>query len=394
MAVTAVGVCSPLGVDADETWRHLLAGETHGFRLAHWPDGGDPGWPDVAGFRAAAVDDTALARITGPGGASVTRASRLTLAAAVDAWPGGLPRGLDRDRVGVVFGASKPDLAALAAAGLAAWPAAPASLLAAEFGLAGPCSAPAAACASGVVACLRGADLIAEGVCDAVLVGAVDASIHPAVLASFARLGVTSRERAGRPAGVRPLDVTRDGFLVGEGAAVLVLEAESSACARSAEPLAWLLGGASLSGAGDLVRLDRSAGTLTRVLSAAVSDAGLTPGLIDLVGLHATATVDNDRVESEACRSVFGRTPPVCAQKGALGHLLGASSAVESALLVRALAAGRVPPTAGTGRPDPELGLTIASTRGNPPAERVLKISAGFGGVFAAAVWGRGGQER
>lgn len=386
VVVTAVGCVTPLGGSATLSLSRLRAGEIARFDFDAWPDGGRDGWPSPVAFRAAVVSGAGAGVDTRP----LPRTVRLAADATADALPDGLPTGLDRDRVAVVFGASKPDLAGLAEYGPLAWPSAAAAEIAKNLGTTGPCVAPAAACASGSAAVLRGAALIAEGACDAVLAGAADASVHPAVLAAFGRLGVLSRDRPGRPASPRPLDRDRDGFLVGEGAAALLLESSESAARRGATPLAEFLGGALLSGADDLVRVGRSSGALAETMRRGLADSGRRPEEVALVGLHATATVENDRLEAAAYREVFGEAggPPVCAQKGAVGHLLGASSAFETVALIDALRTARVPPTAGHVSPDAGLVLPVAPGGVKLGDGVVLKLSAGFGGVFAATVWG------
>ena len=251
----------------------------------------------------------------------------------------------------------------------------------------GPCLTPVAACATGLVSVLRGVDLIREGLCDVVLAGAADASLHPAVLASFARMGVLAKNFDDPATACRPFNVDRDGFAVGEGAAVFVLERDAFAHARGARPLARVAAGTVYSETSGLTSLDPGSETLSRLIQTTLQRAGLSTEEIGHVNLHGTGTVANDLAEAIALKAVFGARSeviPAYAAKGAMGHLLGAAGAVELAFSVEALAGQVLPPTVNLVRPDPSLPLNFSSTARTLPSAAALKLSLGFGGTVAA----------
>ncbi|MFM7160685.1 MAG: beta-ketoacyl-[acyl-carrier-protein] synthase family protein, partial [Planctomycetaceae bacterium] len=273
-------------------------------------------------------------------------------------------------------------------------PSAPGAWVAARLGLRGPLLCPVAACATGLLSVHRAADLIAAGRCDVALSGSVDASLVELVQASFRRLGVLAPPGGDPARAVRPFDRDRRGFVVGEGAAVLVLERVAHARARGVAPLAtWLAGGLG-SEAKHLMQLDPDPAQLAHVIGETLARAGLDPREIDCVGYHGTATRGNDPLESAAVLKALGphaRSIPGSSLKGALGHLLGAAGSVELAALVLALRDGVVPPTVNLTHPDPACPLDYTPGRARPvPLQTALKLSLGFGGHLACALLRRG----
>ena len=273
------------------------------------------------------------------------------------------------------------------------WPDAPATAIAREFNIRGPVLAPAAACATGLVSLIRAAELVRSGVCDVVLCGSSDASLTPSLLASYRRLGVMARHGDPRSA-CRPFDRERQGFLVGEGAAVLVVESLAHAEKRGAVPLAEFVAGRTFSDGAGVAGLDESAEGLSRAIEGVTRAAGITAAEVDLINLHGTGTDQNDRTEVVAlARVLSGRTPSgvCCAFKGAIGHLMGAAGSVETALAILSLRDQVAPPTANlrTLAPDLESILPLPFTGETPTPRRidtVLKTSLGFGGPVAAVL--------
>jgi 3-oxoacyl-[acyl-carrier-protein] synthase II len=311
--------------------------------------------------------------------------------------------GCPHERVATVVGTSKGDLAGLGAWRLAladrkglagrfeaTWPGGVAAAMAARFGARGPSVAPVAACATGVVAVLRAADLVREGTCDVALAGAGDASLEPLVLAAFRRMGALARidPALGPGAAVRPLDRRRSGFLPGEGAAVLVLERTEDARARGVTAIAELAGGVLGSDAYHLTDLDPDPTNLAGLIERALADAGLEAADIGHVNLHGTATRGNDPLECRAVRRALGRHAggvACCASKAQLGHTLGAAGAIELALACLAIRDGVVPPTLNHDDPDPDCDLDVAPAARSRPIAAALKLSLGFGGHLAVA---------
>lgn len=316
----------------------------------------------------------------------------------------------NRDRIGCVLGTSKGGWQAFQRAWHTTYrqhspgegidpfalylPDTPARQVAQRFDLRGPCLCPVAACATGLISLSRGADLVAQGRCDAVLAGSTDASVTEIVQASFRRLGVLARDTADPSRACRPFDQQRSGFVVGEGAAVLVLEREDLARARGATIYAtWLASGLG-SEATHLARLNEDPTDLARLISATLTEAGVSPAEIDYVNYHGTGTRQNDRLETAAIRRVFGDEASRVAGsslKGTIGHLLGAAGSVELAATVLALRDGIIPPTVNLEHPDPECDLdyTPGTSRARP-LRTALKLSLGFGGHLVCAVLRRG----
>jgi len=401
VVVTGIGLITGLG-DRERTWTNLAQGR-HAFRILDLPAAA--GLPPYAGCPA---EDPSRP------------ATELLFAAALEAYrdaqlPADLgnprDRSFDRDRAGVVIGMSKGDLGQLAAGHEAlfrsrpeadrwlaswatTWPSAVAQRAAQAWDLRGPCLAPVAACATGLIAALSGADLIRRGVCDLVLAGAGDASLDPLVLGAFRRMGILARvdtsSSDGPASSVRPWDKGRSGFLVGEGAAVLVLERADHARARGVTPYAELAGGASGADAYHMTDLNPDPTGLAYVLTRALSHSGVAPAEIDHVNVHGTATRGNDPLECRALRLALGAHADrvACtANKSQIGHLLGAAGAAELAITCLSIHHGFIPPTLNLTDPDPACDLDGTPLVGrNREIGAAIKLSIGFGGHLAAAV--------
>ena len=253
---------------------------------------------------------------------------------------------------------------------------APTHALARALGAQGPTATLSLACASGTAAFATALGWLAEGRCAAVLVAGVDA-LCPFVHAGFAALGALAVDLP------RPLQADRDGLLLGEGAAALLVEPEAAARARGARPLAWVRGVGLSADAHHMTAPDPEGRGAAAAMRAALAEAHLAPAEIDGISLHATGTPFNDAMEAQALRAVFGPTiPPLHAIKAAIGHTLGAAGAIEAALCVAALQRGRLPPAPPA--VDPALGLGPPTGPRLPSA--VLSTSSAFGGANAVLV--------
>ena len=247
---------------------------------------------------------------------------------------------------------------------------------------------PVAACATGLIAVLQGAALVHAGLCDLCIVGSADAALRASVLASFHRLRVTSRHAEAASA-CRPFDESRDGFIVGEGAAVMILESRLHAETRRATPLARVTGGGWLNDPTGLTQIDTSGSVVAELLRRVMPDDSPWP---EVIGLHGTGTEPNDLAEARGLCSFFGQssTPPCFAIKGALGHLLGAAGSVETALAVLSLHHQQIPATANLQSPDSRCPIHLSS---RPEAmrslRRIAKLSLGFGGHVACGIFER-----
>lgn len=267
---------------------------------------------------------------------------------------------------------------------------APAAVLAARNGWRGPSFNLASACATGAHALLAASLLLEAGHCDAVVVGASESSLGLGTLAGFGNAGALSVGDGPVEEASQPWGRHRRGFVAGEGAGVLVLEREDRAVARGASPLGWLLAAGATTDGTHLTRPDATGAGLARAASEALARAGLEPQAVGVVSAHATSTVAGDAAEVLALRAVFGDRMEGLALtglKGALGHTLGASAALEAVLAIRGLRDGLVPPTL-VPELDPELGPLDVVRETRPVDRRVLlKLSAGFGGHNAALLF-------
>ena len=264
----------------------------------------------------------------------------------------------------------------------------PAGLVSLRHGFRGPSLCVATACASGANAIGDGAELIRSGRADVVVAGGAEASITPTAMAAFARMGALSSRNDDPAAASRPFDRDRDGFVMGEGAGVVVLESAAHAARRGAPVLGWLAGYGATCDAHHITAPDPDGGAAVACMLQALDDAGLRPGDVGHVNAHGTSTPLNDAAEASSLAKVFGSLgPPVTSTKGCTGHLVGAAGAVEAAIGLAAARAGRVPPVANLTEPDVHgsVDLVIGQERTIPPGP-VLSNSFGFGGHNATLV--------
>jgi 3-oxoacyl-[acyl-carrier-protein] synthase II len=397
-----------LGRDIETTWRALLAGRS-GLRR-HPRFAPDTFLQDIAGRvedfgPGSAAEDPSVARLP-------ARSLHLSMAVARAAWADARLAdhpGLDPDRVALVVGSALGGLDLLDSEqarmaqrrSLATSPYLVPGLIinqgagqiAQHLGLYGPSVAPSNACASGGHAVALGGILLRAGEADLALCGAAESAFTPAIVNGFATmktlLGRKPEDRSADDPGQasRPFSIDRAGFVLSEGAGMLVLATESAARRLGLEIQAELAGWA-LNSDGHHMAIplgDR----IARCLTIALERAGLGPGQVDYYNAHGTSTMVNDRVETQAVKRVFGeraRTLPVSSIKGALGHSLGAASAIEAAVCVRVLDEQVIPPTIHY-RPDPELDLDFVPGEGRAAVlNTVLTASFGFGGTNNALV--------
>jgi 3-oxoacyl-[acyl-carrier-protein] synthase II len=259
--------------------------------------------------------------------------------------------------------------------------------------LRGPNLCQTAACASGAHSIGGAARAIERGDADVMLAGGAEAPITELALAGFASMKALSTRNESPATASRPFDADRDGFVIGEGAAVLVLEDLEGARARGANIQAHLLGYGMTSDATAVAQPTEDGEGAQRCMSLAIADASLNPSDVDHLNAHATSTPQGDPSEARAIRAVFGEHTQrlsVSATKSMTGHLLGAAGAVEALLCVRALQTGILPPTINLDRPDSECELDHVANKARETHIRVaLSNSFGFGGTNATLVFGR-----
>jgi 3-oxoacyl-[acyl-carrier-protein] synthase II len=262
------------------------------------------------------------------------------------------------------------------------------------FGPLGPNFATVSACATGAHAIGEAWETIRRGDADVMLAGGVEAAIHEAVLGGFGSMKALSTRNDDPEAASRPFDTARDGFVMGEGGGMIVLETLEHAEARGAEPLAELVGYGATADASHITLPAPGGIGAVRAAQRALAKAGMSPDEIDHVNAHATSTPEGDKAELQAIRSIFGDRAPevaVTANKSMLGHTLGAAGAIESIATIQALRTGTIPPTINLDDPDAAgegLDLTpkVATRR---PLRAALNNSFGFGGQNAALVFRR-----
>jgi 3-oxoacyl-[acyl-carrier-protein] synthase II len=403
VVVTGVGAVTPLGGDAAATWQGLLEGRSGVREL----DGERFAALDVRVGAPAAVDPTG--RLPRSRARKMSRSAQFASVAAQEAWadagfaPGEAREGgLDDRRVGVsigsVLGGTTPGLVDAhevmteRGPGRVSPHTAPmlvpngaAAQVAIDLGARCEARTVVSACASGTESIGLAIERIRNGHADVMVAGGAEAIITPTLMASFAAMRALSRGAHGPEKASRPFDAGRDGFVVGEGAGLLVLESEEHARARGARVYCEAAGWGVSSDAHDMVRPRADGAGVADALRKALADACAEPGDVVNVNAHATATSAGDAAEALALRTVFGegRVPPVTAPKGAMGHLQGAAGGVEAIATVLALHHGVIPPTVNCEDPDEGLGLDVVTGPPRPLPEDgdlVLSNSFGFGG--------------
>jgi beta-ketoacyl-acyl-carrier-protein synthase II len=410
IVITGMGAITPAGRGVDATWRGVLSG-----RSTARPDArlAAAGAPVAVSCRAPEFDaDAELGR-----GAMrrLDRFTHLALLAArealaqaglvdVDTDPDAVVH-VDADRTGVVMGTGiggaetwESEYARLTAEGPAR--VSPlfvprmlsntaAGSIAIRSRVRGPNLTVNTACAAGASAIHMGRDLIATGAADVVIAGGVEAGITTIAISAFAQMGALSSNPVAELA-CRPFDADRDGFVMGEGAGIVILESRAHAEARGAIPLVTLAGCGASADAFHATAPPEDGGGAALAMQRAIADAGIERGRIGHLNAHGTSTPLNDIAETRALRTVFGADLAglaVASTKGVTGHLLGAAGAIEAILASLALREGLVPPTANLTRQDPDIELDVV--HGEPrrvALEAVLSTSMGFGGQNAALV--------
>jgi 3-oxoacyl-[acyl-carrier-protein] synthase II len=263
-------------------------------------------------------------------------------------------------------------------------------LISIQFGWTGPSFTVTTACAAGANAIGEAGRLIREGSADVVLAGGVESSITPTAISAFARMGALSGRNDDPKRASRPFDKDRNGFVMGEGAAFLVLEEWERAEARGAEILGELLGYGRNCDAHHITAPSPGGVGAVACMTLALDDAGLEPSAVNHVNAHGTSTPLNDAAESEAIAKVFGDAPPpVTSIKGVTGHTIGAAGAVEAVASLLSLRKRLVPPVANYETPDPELTADVVHGAPREIGDGVaISNSFGFGGHNASLVLG------
>ncbi|MEU6485380.1 beta-ketoacyl-[acyl-carrier-protein] synthase family protein [Streptomyces sp. NPDC046887] len=397
-AITGIGLVTPLGVGTQPTWEGFLSGRSTA--------AGDPQLADLpVDFSCQVTDLDAVRRLTARLAVRLDRFTQMAIIAAREAvHDARLDRtAWDQARVAVVIGVGtasfdrlEPEVLKVAANRANAVsplmiprsiPNMAAGEVALDLGAHGPTFAVSTACASGATALGTALLMLRGGLCDIAVAGGAESIRNRVSCVGFSQLSALSRRTADPAAASRPFDADRDGFVLSEGAALLVLERPADARARNAPVRALLSGyGASCDAHHPTAPPSDGRGAV-QAMRAALRDAGLDAAAIGHVNAHGTSTSLNDAAEARALCSVFTAPPPVTSNKGAIGHTIGAAGAIEAAVTALALQHRTIPPTANHETPDPCLALDVVA--GSPRHHEhaaALSNSFGFGGQNAVLV--------
>ena len=404
IVVTGIGATSPLGGTAQDSWTALLAGESGVSTLKHdWVAKYD--LPVTFAGQARVQPFDVLPRVEWK---RLDPSTQFALISAREAWADAGTPDVDPLRVGVDYSTGIGGLWTL----LDAWDTlrdkGPRRVLPMTIPMLMPNAAAAAismsipsrafartdvsACASSTEAIANGYDHLQLGLADIVLVGGTESVIHPMPIASFAAMQALSRRNNSPATASRPFDISRDGFVLGEGAATLVLETEEHALARGAKIYAELAGGAVTSDSYHITAPDPEGTAAARAMLAALAQAGAVPTDVNHVNAHATSTPVGDVAEYRSLLRVFGDHLPniaVSATKAATGHLLGGTGALEAIFALLALHHRTAPPTINLENQDPAIELDVVTSPralGDGPL-LALSNSFGFGGHNAVVAF-------
>lgn len=404
VVVTGLGAITPLGADVASTWDALLAGES-GIRSGALPGHAGVGLPDVLGGTMATDPAGLLPPVRAR---RLDRSQQAALAAAAEAWADAGTPEVDPDRLASAIGtgiggvrtllkeddvleASGPRRVSPRTVPML-MPNAAAALISIEYGARAGTYTPVSACSSGAEAIALGARLIRAGEADVVIAGGTEAAITAITVAGFAQAQALSRHTAEPASASRPFAADRSGFVLSEGAAVIVLESAEHAAARGARVRAVLAGAGIAADAHHITAPAPDGRGQVSAMRKALAGAGLAAERISHINAHATGTPVGDLAEARAIRELFGHAT-VTAPKAALGHLFGAAGAIEALIAVLSVEHGVIPPTrnlttAGVG---PDIDLDVVTEQRDVPQEAVLSNSFGFGGQnVSLVVTGRG----
>ena len=407
VAVTGLGAVTPLGHDARTTWDAAVAGESGVDWIRSF---------DASGFPvriASEVKEFDPVAVVGPKDARrLERNVVLAVAAAREAWADGGANGVDPARAGILVGSAiggvmgvleqnevlakrghdrvspwfLPNVLVDSASGQ----------IAIDLGLRGPNYAPVSACATGSHAVGEGAELIRRGDADVVLAGGTEACMHPVILAGFCAMRGLVAEEEDPALASRPFDATRAGFVMGEGACVLLLEDYERAAARGARMYAEVLAYGTSNDAHHMAQPDPASVGVAEMMLAAIERAGIEPERIGYINAHGTSTPQGDLAETKAIKEVFGphaNELAVSSTKSVLGHLFGAAGAVEAMMCVLALHEGVLPPTINYRTPDPECDLDyVPNEARRAQVDVALSNAMGLGGHNACVLLARIGD--
>ncbi|MCC9145706.1 MULTISPECIES: beta-ketoacyl-ACP synthase II [unclassified Arthrobacter] len=404
VVITGLGATTPIGGDVPTMWKNALQGVSGARTLEdEWVE--KYSLPVTFAARASTPASEVLARVEAK---RMDPSTQFAVVAAREAWAdSGLTEDIDHDRLAVSFATGIGGIWTL----LDAWdtlrekgprrvlpmtvpmlmPNGPSAAVSLDLGARAGAHTPVSACASGTEALHQGLDMIRSGKADIVVAGGAEACIHPMPLASFASMQALSKRNDDPARASRPYDRDRDGFVMGEGAGALVLESEEHALARGARIYAELAGTAVTADAYHITAPDPEGLGATRALKSALYDARAQAEDVVHVNAHATSTPVGDKPEYTALKAALGSAldgVAVSATKSQMGHLLGASGAVEAVLTALAVYERQAPATINLENQDPEIPLDVVTSSRQLRGGDIVALSNsfGFGGHNAVAV--------
>ncbi|ASD22068.1 beta-ketoacyl-[acyl-carrier-protein] synthase II [Cryobacterium sp. LW097] len=394
IVVTGLGATSPLGGNATDTWNALLAGESGASTLDYeWVERTALPITFAAQARVRPVDVLARQETK-----RLDPSSQFALIAGREAWAdAGMPE-VDPERLAVDWATGIGGVWTL----LDAWdtlrergprrvlpmtvpmlmPNGPGAAIGMDLHARAGITTVVSACASSTESLVNAYNRLQAGLADVVIAGGSEAAIHPLPIASFAAMQALSKRNDSPATASRPYDVSRDGFVLGEGAAALVIETEEHALARGAHIYAELLGGSITSDAYHITAPDPEGSAAARAMIATIHNAGVDLSDVMHINAHATSTPVGDIAEYNALRRVFGDLLdgiPVSATKASTGHLLGGAGAIEALFTVKALAERILPPTINLTQQDPAIPLDVVTSPRALGTGDLLAISNSFG---------------
>lgn len=406
VVVTGLGCISPLGNDAPTTWQKLLAGESGVDRITYYAPSEQECQiaAEVKGFDGVSLFGAREAR-------RMDRCAQFALAASAQAIQdaGLVVEDSNRDRIGAVIGTGIGGIGTLTeqfevykSRGPTRvspflvpmmLPDTPGGMIAIHYGIRGINIAVVTACASGTNAVGEASNMIRRGQVDVVLAGGTEAAIVQIAMAGLEVMGALS-SRADQPVRAsRPFDKDRDGFVMGEGSAILILESLDSARARGAHILAEVSGYGSTNDAFHISAPAENGAGAALCMRMALANADLDLTEIDYINAHGTSTILNDKSETAAIKTVFGEhaySIPISSTKSMTGHLLGAAGALESLICVKTLQENILPPTINYETFDPDCDLDYIPNTARPSrVKHVMSNSFGFGGHNATIIFSR-----
>src|SRR5215212_4896546 len=406
VVVTGIGMISPLGIGNEPTWQGLIAGKSGIDRITKFDASGYP--CQIAGeVRGFHPENWIEKKEVKKSDTFIHYAVAATQMAVDDA---ALDTGKeDQDRVGVIIGSGIGGLPLIEEMHTKLLERGPSRIspffipglivnlaaghISIRFGCKGPSSAPATACATGAHAIGDAYKLIVRDDADVMFAGGTEAVITALAVGGFSAMRALSTRNDEPQRASRPWDAGRDGFVMGEGSGILILEEREQAIARGANIYCEITGYAMSSDAFHITSPSEDGDGMARVMARALKDAGLKPADIDYINAHGTSTPVGDKTETIAIKRVFGEEAynvPVSSTKSMTGHLLGAAGGLESAIAALVVRHGILPPTINYEQPDPECDLDyVPNTARKKEVTHVLSNSFGFGGTNATLIFSK-----